>query len=25
MQKARYTSQLLTETLCEFGCWGSIW
>jgi hypothetical protein len=25
MQKARYTSQLLIEMLCESGCWGSIW
>ena len=25
MQKVWYTSQLLIEMLCEFGCWGSIW
>ena len=23
--KAWYTSQLLIEMLCEFGCWGSVW
>jgi len=25
MQKARCTSQLFIEMLCEFGCWGGIW